>query len=147
METLYSYAHIIHIVLAIMFLGFVFTDIAVLSALKGKFDKDTQMKINQTLGKRSFRIFPLSLLFLILTGGIMMSRYINFTLGFADNNLQKILLFKIFLVFIIAAGVGYNLYKKFAGGEKIKFMQHHFHKLVIVLGLFIVLAAKLMFLV
>ena len=147
METVYPYAHIIHLILAIMFLGYVFTDLAVISALKGKFDKENQQKVNQSLGKRSFKIFPLTLLFLVLTGGMMMSRYINSTAGFAETSLQKILLFKIFLVLIIVAGVGYNLYTKFTGGTKSHFMQHHFHKLVIVLGLFIVIAAKAMFMV
>jgi len=147
MEAIYPYAHIIHLVLAIMFLGYVFTDLAVISALKNKFDKENQQKINQSLGKRSFKIFPVTLLFLVLTGGIMMSKYINSTAGFADTNLQKILLFKITLVTIIVIGVGSNLYIKFTGGTKSNFMQNHFHKLVIVLGLFIVIAAKAMFMV
>ena len=38
MEAIYPYAHIIHLILAIMFLGYVFTDLAVISALKNKFD-------------------------------------------------------------------------------------------------------------
>jgi hypothetical protein len=130
-----------------MFLGYVFTDLAVISALKNKFDKENQQKINQSLGKRSFKIFPLVLLFLVLTGGMMMSRYINSTVGFAQTDLQKILLFKIVLVLIIVIGVGSNLYVKFTGGTKSNFMQHHFHKLVIILGLFIVIAAKAMFVV
>lgn len=147
MDLLYPYAHIIHLILAIMFLGYVFTDLAVISALKGKFDKENQQKINQSLGKRSFKIFPVTLLFLVLTGGMMMSKYINATAGFAETNLQKILLFKIVLVTIIVIGVGSNLYIKFTGGIKSSFMQHHFHKLVIVLGFFIVIAAKAMFMV
>ena len=147
MDLIYPYAHIIHLILAIMFLGYVFTDLAVISALKGKFDKEDQQKVNQSLGKRSFKIFPITLLFLVLTGGIMMSKYINSTAGFADTNLQKILLFKIALVTIIVIGVGSNLYVKFTGGTKSNFMQNHFHKLVIVLGVFIVIAAKAMFMV
>jgi len=147
MEVIYPYAHIIHLILAIMFLGYVFTDLAVISALKNKFDKENQQKINQLLGKRSFKIFPVTLLFLVLTGGIMMSKYINSTAGLAETNLQKILLFKIALVSIIVIGVGSNLYIKFSGGTKSNFMQNHFHKLVIVLGLFIVIAAKAMFMV
>jgi len=147
MDFIYPYAHIIHLILAIMFLGYVFTDLAVISALKGKFDKENQQKVNQSLGKRSFKIFPVTLLLLVLTGGMMMSKYINSTAGFADTNLQKILLFKIALVTIIVIGVGSNLYIKFTGGTKSKFMQNHFHKLVIVLGIFIVIAAKAMFMV
>ena len=147
MDFIYPYAHIIHLILAIMFLGYVFTDLAVISVLKGKFDKENQQKINQSLGKRSFKIFPVTLLFLVLTGGMMMSKYINSTAGLAETNLQKILLFKITLVTIIVIGVGSNLYIKFTGGTKSNFMQKHFHKLVIVLGLFIVIAAKAMFMV
>ena len=147
MEVIYPYTHIIHLILAIMFLGYVFTDLAVISALKGKFDKENQQKINQSLGKRSFNIFPLTLLFLVLTGGMMMSKYINSTAGFFETNLQKILVFKIVLVLIIVAGVGSNLYVKYINGTKSNFMQNHFHKLVIVLGIFIVIAAKAMFMV
>ncbi|MCW9026584.1 MAG: hypothetical protein OQJ77_04640 [Thiovulaceae bacterium] len=147
MEAVYPYAHIIHLILAIMFLGYVFSDLAVISTLKGKFSKETQQEINQTLGKRSFKIFPLTLLFLILTGGMMMSRYINSEAGFFETDLQKILVFKIALVLVIAAGVLSNLYVKLTKGKKSNFMENHFHKLVIVLGVLIVVSAKWMFLV
>lgn len=147
MEAVYPYAHIIHLILAIMFLGYVFSDLAVISTLKGKFSKETQQEINQTLGKRSFKIFPLTLLFLILTGGMMMSRYINSDAGFFETDLQKILMFKIALVLVIAAGVLSNLYVKLTKGKKSNFMENHFHKLVIVLGILIVISAKWMFLV
>ncbi len=147
MEAIYPYAHIIHLILAIVFLGYVFTDLAVISALKGKFSKETQQEINQSLGKRSFKIFPLTLLILVLTGGMMMSKYINSSAGFFETDLQKILVFKIALVLIIVLGVLSNLYKKFTKKKKSKFMENDFHKLVIVLGFFIVVAAKWMFLV
>lgn len=146
METIYPYANLIHLILAIVFLGYVFTDLAVISTLKGKFDKENQQKINKTLGERSFKIFPISLLVLILTGGMMMSKYINSEVGFFDTSLQKILVFKIVLAVIIVLGVLSNLYVKFSGGQKSNFMQEHFHKLVIVLGLGIVVSAKWMFL-
>ncbi len=147
MEAIYPYAHIIHLILGIIFLGYVFSDLAVISALKDKFTKETQQEINQILGKRSFKIFPLTLLFLVLTGGIMISKYINSDAGFFETDLQKILVFKIILVLIIASGVLSNLYKKFTKKKKSNFMQNHFHKLVIILGLLIVIAAKTMFLV
>jgi hypothetical protein len=147
MEAIYPYAHIIHLILAIMFLGYVFTDLAVISALKNRFGKDTEQEINQSLGKRSFKIFPISLLVLVLTGGMMMSRYINSSAGFFETDLQKILLFKMALVLVIVLGVLSNLYVKYTKAKKSNFMQNHFHKLVIVLGFFIVVSAKLMFIV
>ncbi len=147
MEAIYPYAHIIHLGLAIMFLGYVFTDLAVFSALKNKLSKDTQQEINQLLGKRSFKIFPISLLVLVLTGGIMMSKYINSVAGVFETDLQKILLFKMALVLVIVLGVLSNLYVKFTKSKKSEFMQNHFHKLVIILGIFIVISAKVMFIV
>jgi len=147
MEAIYPYIHVIHLILAIMFLGYVFSDLAIISTLKGKFSKETQKEINQTLGKRSFKIFPLTLLFLVLSGGMMMSKYINSQAGFFETDLQKILVFKIALFLVIVLGVLSNLYVKFTKGKKSNFMENHFHKLVIVLGLFIVVAAKWMFLV
>ena len=147
MEAVYPYAHIIHLVLAIIFLGYVFTDVAIISTLKGKFSKETQQEVNQTLGKRSFKIFPLTLLFLVLTGGMMMSKYVNSEAGFFETNLQQILMFKIALALVIVLGVLSNLYVRFTKGTKSNFMENHFHKLVIVLGLLIVVSAKWMFLV
>lgn len=78
---------------------------------------------------------------------MMMSKYINSTAGFFETDMQKILVFKIVLASVIVLGVLSNLYVKFSGGKKSNFMEHHFHKLVIVLGVFIVIAAKWMFLV
>ncbi len=145
MEAIYPYAHIIHLMLAIIFLGYVFTDLAMIESLKGKFSKDVNEKINKTLGAKSFKIFPLSLLVIVLTGGMMMSRYINSSAGFFETDLQKLLVIKITLALIIVLGVLYNLYTKFTKKPKHPFMQNHFHKVVIVLGFFIVVLAKMMF--
>ena len=145
MEDVYPFANIIHLTLAIIFLGYVFTDVAIISIINKKLTGEVKKDVNQTLGKRSFKIFPLSLLILILTGGMMMSRYINSSVGIFETDLQKILVFKIFLVSIIVLGVLYNLFTKFTGRKKIAFMQNHFHKLVLFLGFLIVVSAKLMF--
>ncbi|MDD3475819.1 MAG: hypothetical protein PHI38_03025 [Sulfurimonas sp.] len=145
MEAMYPYAHVIHLMLAIIFLGYVFTDLTMISALKGKFSKDVNEKINKTLGVKSFKIFPITVLVIVLTGGMMMSKYINSSAGFFETNLQKLLVIKIILALIIALGILYNLYKKIAKKPKHPFMENHFHKLVIVLGFFIVLLAKMMF--
>lgn len=145
MEAIYPYANIIHLLLAIIFLGYVFTDTVMISALKDKFGKDIDQKINQTLGAKSFKIFPLSLLVIVLTGGMMMSKYINSNAELFETTLQKLLVMKITLALIIVLGVLYNLYTKLAKKPKHPFMQEHFHKLVLVLGFFIVVLAKLMF--
>lgn len=145
MEAIYPYAHLIHLLLAIIFLGYVFTDVFMISSLKNKFGKETEEKINQTLGSKSFKIFPVSLLVIVLTGGMMMSRYINSAAGFFETGMQKLLVVKIVLALIIVAGVLFNLFTKFTGRKKPKFMQEQFHKVVLILGFFIVVLAKMMF--
>ena len=138
MEAMYPYANIIHLVLAIMFLGYVFTDVVMISKIKDA---------NKTIGKISFRIFPISLLVIVLTGGMMMSRYINSSAGFFETDLQKLLVIKIAFASIIVLGVLSNLFNKFTGRKKSAFMENHFHKLVLVLGLGIVILAKMMLVV
>ncbi|MEK6659803.1 MAG: hypothetical protein AABY36_09005 [Campylobacterota bacterium] len=145
MEAIYPFANIIHLILGIIFLGYVFTDVVMISALKNKFGAQTDKEINQTLGAKSFKIFPLSLLVIVLTGGMMMSKYINSNAGLFETTLQKLLVVKIVLASIIVLGVLYNLYTKITKKPKHPFMQEHFHKLVLVLGFFIVVLAKAMF--
>ena len=147
MEAIYPYAHIIHLLLAIVFLGYVFSDVAIFSIINKKLNGEVKKDLNQALGKRSFKIFPISLLFIVLTGGIMMSKYINSSAGLFESNLQKILVFKMLLASVIILGVLSNLFIKFTGRKKSNFMQNHFHKLVLVLGFFIVLSAKFMFII
>ena len=145
MEAVYPYAHIVHLILAIMFLGYVFTDVFMISKLKDKLQGDAKETANKTLGPLGFKIFPISLLIIVLTGGMMMSSYINSEAGFFNTHLQQVLMFKIALALIIVLGVLSNIYKKFTGKAKSNFMENHFHKLVLVLGFFIVVSAKYMF--
>jgi hypothetical protein len=135
-EAIYPYANIIHLLLAIIFLGYVFSDVFMISKVKDA---------NKVIGKISFKIFPPSLLVIVLSGGMMMSKYINSEAGFFNTSLQKLLVLKILLASIIVLGVLFNLYTKFSGKQKPAFMANHFHKLVLVLGLGIVILAKMMF--
>ena len=147
MEAIYPFANIIHLILAIIFLGYVFSDVFIISAISKVLKGDTKKEVNQTLGKISFKIFPLSLLIIVLTGGMMMSKYINSSAGMFQTDMQKIFMFKIVLALVIVLGVLSNLFVKYTGRTKSNFMTNHFHKLVLVLGFFIVVSAKYMFLV
>ncbi len=147
MEAIYPYAHIIHLLLAIAFLGYVFSDVIIIDPLKKRLNKESQQEANKFLAPRSFKIFPPILLVIVLSGGMMLSSYINSSAGVFQTPMQKLLMVKVALALIIVAGVLYNLYSKFANKPKHPFMQNHFHKLVLVLGFFIVVLAKYMFVV
>ncbi len=147
MEAIYPYANVINLILAIIFLGYVFTDIVLIDSLKKRVNDEDRKKITKYLGSTTFKIFPISLLIIILTGGIMLSSYINSSLGFLEIPLQQVLIIKVILALIIALGVLYNIFVKLTNRKKHPFMQNHFHKVVLVLGFFIVVLAKLMFIV
>jgi len=141
----YTIVHIVHLLAAIIFLGFVFADVMVLGVLKKDFGAEQFQKMKHSIGARARKIFPLSVLTLLLTGGFMMSKYINSELGMFNTNLQLLLLVKIILALAIISGIVYSLTQKVLGKQPHPHFSKHFHKYVLVLGLGIVVLAKSMF--
>ncbi len=141
----YTIVLITHLSSAIIFLGFVFADVMVLGVLKKEFGKEHFQDIKQTIGSRARKIFPLSVLTLLLTGGFMMSKYINSELGMFNTHLQLLLLVKILFASLIISGVGYSLIQRILKKQPHPHFVKHFHKYVLVLGLGIVILAKSMF--
>ena len=74
----------------------------------------------------------------------MFSKYINSEIGLFDTNLQQLLWLKFILAMLIVGGVVYSLTCKFLKKQPAPMMKH-FHKFALVIGIFIVLIAKLMF--
>lgn len=140
----YTIVQIVHLLAAIMFLGFVFTDVVILPIIKKKLGIEEYQKIKQVIGQKAIRIFPLTLLVIILSGGYMFSKYINTSAGLVETSLQKFLLIKVILALLIVSGVIYSLSCKILKKTPISFMKY-FHHIVLLLGFFIVVFAKLMF--
>ena len=108
----YTLVQIIHLFCAIIFIGFVFTDLFVLPVMKKVLKEDEYQKVNVAISSRARMIFPLSLLTLLLSGGYMIAKYINSELGVFNSNLQLLLILKVFLAVLIASGVVYSLVNK-----------------------------------
>ncbi|MCP4970156.1 MAG: hypothetical protein GY932_06130 [Arcobacter sp.] len=142
----YTIALIIHLFCAIIFIGFVFADVIVLTAINKVVDHDTLLKLKNAISNRARKIFPLSVLILILSGGFMLSKYINSNDGFLNNSLQQLLMIKVLIAFIIVFGIIYSLTCKILKKQPHSIMIH-FHKIVLVLGIIIVILAKLMFVI
>ncbi len=142
----YTLVQIIHLLCAIIFIGFVFADLFVLPAMKKVLNADEYQKVTGAISSRARMIFPLALLILLLSGGYMFAKYINSELGAFNSNLQLLLILKAFLALIIASGVVYSLVNKV-----IKKTPHtiikHFHKFVLFIGISIVILAKIMYVV
>lgn len=147
METGYNIALIIHIICAIVFLGYIFTDLFILSVLPKELGQEKAMQLKGKIGEKASKIMPLALLTLILTGGFMISRYINSNLGFFDTSMQQILVVKAILGLLIGSLVAFSLIYKKIKGKPNPFLKKYIHKIALTLGFFIVLFAKLMFMV
>ena len=142
----YTLVQIIHLFCAIIFIGFVFTDLFVLPVMKKVLKEDEYQKVNVAISSRARMIFPLSLLTLLLSGGYMIAKYINSELGVFNSNLQLLLILKVFLALLIASGVVYSLVNKIFKKTPHPIMKH-FHKFVLFSGIIIIILAKVMFIV
>ena len=140
----YSLVLIIHLLCAIIFIGFVFADVVVLPAMKKVLDEKEHQKVMDAISTRARKIFPLSVLILVLSGGYMFSKYINSQAGVFNSSLQIFLLIKVILALVIVSGIVYSLSRKFLKKQPHPIMKH-FHKIVLFLGICIVILAKLMF--
>ena len=143
MESLYPYFLIIHILCAIIFLGYIFTDVVLLSLIRKKLGEEIADKIFSIIGSRARKIMPLCLALLILSGGVMISRYINSEVGFFDTTLQQFLFIKMILAFVILVAVVISLSCYYFGLKNP--LAKIIHILTLILGLFIVLLAKMAF--
>ena len=140
----YTLVQIVHLLCAIIFIGFVFADLFVLPAMKKVLNEDEQQKVIGAISSRARMIFPLSLLILLLSGGYMFAKYVNSELGIFNSSLQILLIIKVLLAFAIASGVVYSLVNKVLKRTPHPIMKH-FHKFVLVSGILIVILAKFMF--
>lgn len=143
---MYEVALIIHLLCAIIFIGFIFADVVVFKGLDEKYSKEESRQIKETIYKRGVKIYPFSLLLLFLTGGFMFSKYVNSDMGYFTTPLQQLLWLKLSLVMLIIFGVLYALLCRVRGVKSAAFMEY-FHTIALVLGVLIVVIAKLMFFV
>lgn len=147
MSAIYEYVKIVHLFCSIIFLGYVFFDVVIFSNLKGVLGEDFA-RVKQSISAKAIKIMPICLFILVMTGGMMMSTWVGSKAGgYFETSLQQVFMIKVFLALFITCGVIYSLTCKAFGKQPPQFMRDHFHKFVLVCGFFIVLFAKVMFMV
>lgn len=139
----YTIALIIHLFCAVIFIGYVFADVIVLPAMKKILDEEQHQKVSNALSSRARMIFPPSVLLLLITGIYMLTKLME---GSVSSSFHMLLGIKVLLAFIIMGGIVYSLSRRFLKKTPHPIMKH-FHKIVLVLGIFIIILAKLMFVV
>ncbi|MDO7253945.1 copper resistance protein CopD [Helicobacter cappadocius] len=146
MQTIYPFILIIHLSCAIIFLGYLFFDIAIFPNVKKMFGEEIYFKASKAISQKGSKIMPLCVLGLLLTGGMMMSNYINSAQGWFDTNLQKLLVIKIFFALVIIMMILISLTYAFIL-KKPSPLRNIIHPLALTLGFIIVILAKAMFFV
>lgn len=143
MQTFYPFFLTLHLLCAIVFLGFIFCDVVLLSVLKRTLGENAL----QAMMRRGTKIMPVCVLLLVLTGGAMMTQYLDFgsgLAGFFGTPLQTLLSVKIILALTIVGFVINALAHRFVL-KKPNPLGAYTHKIVLVLGFFIVVLAKFAF--
>lgn len=121
-----------HLLAAIIFLGFLFTDVVILPSLKALPNAD---EAKLAIMSRAVKIMPFMLLVLLLSGGYMLSYNLPMPI---------LLKLKVFLATLIFLGVLYSLGSKLFKYQVPAVFKKNFHRYALTLGFFIVLCAKLM---
>ncbi|ECL6414884.1 hypothetical protein FVK83_02895 [Campylobacter coli] len=131
MTQAYPYILTIHLICAIFFIGYLFVDVFILSAIKRKnpnFDKNF-------FSSAGVKIMPFIVLLLFLSGGAMITFHLN--------PLNLIFLIKLVLAFSILSLVVFSLFFHFVLKRKNP-LTRFIHPFVFVLCILIVILAKLM---
>ncbi|MBD3829967.1 MAG: copper resistance protein CopD, partial [Arcobacter sp.] len=84
----YILVQIIHLLCAIIFIGFIFADIFIFPAVKKKYGEETYDKMMNAIISRGIKIYPLIVIILITSGGYMFTKYINSEVGFFNTPSQ-----------------------------------------------------------
>ncbi len=142
----YTLILIVHLLSAIIFIGFIFADVVVFPAVKNKLGEEFHTNMIEAIVGRGLKIYPPIVLLLMGTGGYMFTKYANSELGYFSSSMQILLMIKVFFVLLIVLGVIYTMYCKLTKKEPIGFM-NYFHTYALVLGIAIVVLAKFMFVV
>ncbi|RAX54243.1 copper resistance protein CopD [Helicobacter sp. 16-1353] len=144
MATLYPIILIIHLFCAIIFVGYLFFDVIIYPNVKKMLGAEIESKVSSAIAKRARKIMPTCVLLLLITGLLMLFRYVGFDVGFFHSNLQKLLMIKVFLACLIFIFVAISLSCAFIFKCRNP-LSNIIHPLALSLAIFIIIFAKLMF--
>ncbi|WP_122893976.1 hypothetical protein [Arcobacter peruensis] len=91
----YTLILIIHLLSAIIFIGFIFADVIVFPAVKNKLGIEFHTKMIEAIVGRGLKIYPPIVILLMATGGYMFSKYVNSELGYFETSMQVLLWIKL----------------------------------------------------
>ena len=110
MGAIYPYAQFIHLICAVIFVGYLFFDVVIFKMALKKVDNQTGEKMKKAISSTETRIISIFVLLLLLSGGMMMSHWVGSKAGgYFSSNLQIFFMIKVLLAFIVFIAVGVKL--------------------------------------
>ena len=129
MQAIYPYAQLIHLICAIIFVGFLFFDVIIFSKAKKKLPAEIAQKAQQAASSVAIKIMPLCVSPLALTGGMMTGGRVGSKAGgHFGSNLQIAFMIKVFAAFIALSTIVANLMCKFCSSPPGDFHRSHLHR-------------------
>ncbi|QKF64200.1 copper resistance protein CopD [Campylobacter corcagiensis] len=106
MDAIYPYALVVHLFCAVVFVGYLFFDVVIMPLVMKKLPNGQEArKANESVAGK---IMPWVVFVIILTGGMMMTRWVNSDIGYFETGGQKLFMLKVLLGFIIFAMILIN---------------------------------------
>lgn len=141
MFDLYFIALLIHVICAIIFVGYLFFDVVIFSKAKKLLSQDESLKASEAIMKNGIKIMPFCVLALLITGLLMINKWVGFEIGFISLTYQKIFMIKLISAGIIFIAVAINLTHKLILKKPSPFKD--IHPIALVLAIIIIFCAKL----
>ncbi|WP_459829711.1 trehalose-6-phosphate synthase [Campylobacter concisus] len=98
---MYLFFLIIHLICAIVFIGYVFFDVCIYPFAKKTIDAKTLEIVKKAYTKGSAKVFGTAFLLLLISGAYMAKDYFGGELGWWQSNFQKLLFVKIFVLLVM----------------------------------------------
>ena len=103
MGAIYPYVQFIHLICAVIFVGYLFFDVVIFKMALKKVDNQIGEKMKKAISSTETRIMPIFVLLLLLSGGMMISTWVGSNAGgYFSSNSQILFMIKVFLAFIIS---------------------------------------------
>ncbi|NLY03907.1 MAG: copper resistance protein CopD [Campylobacter sp.] len=140
MGVIYPYVQVVHLLCAIIFVGHLFFDVITYSFAAKKMPHETALAAQKAYESIASKFMPWIVFTIILTGGMMMTRWVNSDIGYFSTNMQKLFMLKVLLgslifLAILINKINKNIFKKSTPLINI-------HPFALPLALIIILIAK-----
>jgi len=150
-ELLYKIMLSVHLLCAMLFIGWGFAKLFVIAPTKSTFGSDNFANLQKELSKKVWKIYPANMMVLILTGTFLSTQYLTFENGIFPSTFQTMLILKALLAYGIGVKVVLSITKrlffKMKNAQDPNPVESSAYYYIFTLGIAIVLLAKWMFLV